>query len=87
MPRKQEVEMLPAAVAAWRKERKMSQADLARKAKCSEGLIAQIETGRRQPGLSNALGIARALNVSLLALGHVFVDAEEFATRTEVGAA
>lgn len=57
----------------------MSQADLARAAKCSEGLIAQIETGRRQPGLANALNIAKAFGVPVGALGDVLVDAEELA--------
>lgn len=74
MPREQQVRLLPKAIKAWRKQRELSQMDLARAAGCSEGLIAQIETGRRQPGLTNAVGIARALGVELGALGDIYVD-------------
>lgn len=77
MPRQQQVDLLPAAIKEWRRERGLSQSELAREAKCSEGLIAQIETGRRQPGIVNAQNIAKALGVSLYALGRVFVDADE----------
>lgn len=68
--------MLPDAIKAWRTERSLSQMELARLAGCSEGLIAQIETGRRQPGLKNALGIAAALGVKLTAIAIVMVDLE-----------
>lgn len=73
----QEVTILPDALKAWRGQRSMSQAALAEAASCSEGLIALIETGRRQPGLSNALAISRALGVPLrvFALVHVDLDA------------
>jgi transcriptional regulator with XRE-family HTH domain len=57
----------------------MSQLDLARTAGVSEGLIAQIETAKRQPGLVNALAIAKALGVPLTAIGQVFVTAAELA--------
>lgn len=55
----------------------MSQADLAKRSGCSEGLIAQIETGRRQPGLTNAVAIARSFGVSLDAIALVHVDLAE----------
>lgn len=72
MPRQQQVTILPQAIKAWRKERDMSQADLAAKPGCpSEGMIAQIETGRRQPGLSNALAIAKAFDVPIGAIAIV----------------
>ena len=76
MPRIQQVSVLPDGIKAWRGERKMSQMDLARAAGCSEGLIAQIETGRRQPGLENAVAIADALGVKLSAFAVIHVTAE-----------
>lgn len=82
MPRQQQVTVLPDALKAWRKERQMSQAELATPAKCSEGLIAQIETGRRQPGLINAINIARALGVPLGAIAIIHADAEDVASVT-----
>jgi transcriptional regulator with XRE-family HTH domain len=84
MPRQQQVDVLPGAIKAWRAERKMSQADLAKAARCSEGLIAQIETGRRQPGLVNADNIAKALGVNLSAIGRVLVDVEGLTDHAEV---
>lgn len=72
--KKQEVTVLPQALKAWRGERHLSQAALAELADISEGLIAQIETGRRQPSLTNLLGIASALKVNPLALAIVHVD-------------
>lgn len=83
MPRKSEVTLLPAALKAWRRERQWSQADLARHAECSEGLIAQIETGRRQPGLTNAISIARAFGVDLAAIGVIHTDAAGLAERLD----
>lgn len=76
MPRQQQVQMLPGAMKAWRKVRGLSQAGLAAATKhqVSEGLIAQIETGRRQPGLSNGKVIAAALDVPLDALAFVHPD-------------
>jgi transcriptional regulator with XRE-family HTH domain len=79
MPREQQVTVLPLAIAAWRREKKMSQADLAKLAGCSEGLIAQIETSRRQPGLGNAIGIARAFGIELGAIAIVHATPEELA--------
>lgn len=75
MPRQPQVEILPLALKSWRKERGQTQLDLARLAGCSEGLIAQIETGRRQPGLTNAVAIAHALDVPLAAIAHVYASA------------
>lgn len=75
MPRQQQVTVLPGALKAWRRERGLSQSGLA--AKCpslSEGLIAQIETGRRQPGLTNAIELAKGLgldDVGAIAFVHV----------------
>lgn len=68
--------MLPAALKAWRKERGMSQAALAAATnhQVSEGLIAQIETGRRQPGLENGKAIAAALGVDVAAIALVHAD-------------
>lgn len=79
MPRQQQVSVLPAAIKAWRAERQMSQSELATKANVSEGLIAQIETARRQPGLANAVAIAAALGVRLEAIAFVHVDAATLA--------
>ena len=73
--------MLPDALKVRRKERGLSQAALATATgkQCSEGLIAQIETGRRQPGLANAVAIAKALDVPLSAIALIYVSAEELA--------
>lgn len=73
--------MLPAALKAWRRERSMSQSDLATSAQCSEGLVAQIETGRRQPGLVNAIAIAKALSVPLDAIALVHVATDDLISR------
>lgn len=82
MPRQQQVTVNPAAIRAWRKERGLSQAQLAKPSKCSEGLIAQIETGRRQPGLVNALSIARALGVDLDVIAAIHVSPADVAALT-----
>lgn len=65
--------MLPVGLKAWRRERNLSQAGLAAATghQVSEGLIAQIETGRRQPGLVNGRAIAAALGVELEAFAIV----------------
>lgn len=70
----QQVTVLPQALKAWRGERHLSQAALAELAGISEGLIAQIETGRRQPGLTNLIAIAAVLRVDPRALALVHVD-------------
>jgi transcriptional regulator with XRE-family HTH domain len=82
MPRQQQVTVLPEALKAWRMERKLSQAGLAKMSLCSEGLIAQIETGRRQPGLVNAISIAKALGVPLRAIAVVHMDESTVASFT-----
>ncbi|MCU1488313.1 MAG: Helix-turn-helix domain [Actinomycetia bacterium] len=69
--------MLPDAVAEWRLERGMSQEELAEASKVSGSLIALIETGRRQPGITNALAIAKALTVPITAIATVNVDLAE----------
>lgn len=76
MPRQQQVQVLPQGLKAWRKVRNLSQAGLAAKTdhQVSEALIAQIETGRRQPGLINGRAIAAALEVDLEAFALVFAD-------------
>ncbi len=81
MPRQQQVQVLPEGLKAWRKERGFSQAGLAAATnhQVSEGLIAQIETGRRQPGLSNGRVIAAALGVDLEAFAIVLSDESEVA--------
>ena len=73
--------MMPDALKAWRGHLRMSQADLAHLADCSEGLIAQIETRRRQPSLGTALRIAAALRVKLTAIA--FVDEDLMRLREE----
>jgi transcriptional regulator with XRE-family HTH domain len=72
--RQQQVSVLPEALRAWRRERGWTQEQLAERAGCSSTLIALIETGKRQPGLANAIGIARAIGVPLTALAIVHVD-------------
>ena len=72
--RTQQVTTLPVALKEWRRVRSMSQATLAKEAHVSEGLIAQIETGRRQPGLTNLLAIAKALGVNANALAIIHGD-------------
>ena len=60
-----------------------SQAVLAKNGRCSEGLVAQIETGRRQPGLINAINIAKALGVPLGAIAFIHVNASDVASVNE----
>ena len=74
MSRSPEVQMLPEAVKAWRKQREMSQKELANASDVSLGLIGLIEVGERQPRLMNALNIARALGVPLKAIALVRAD-------------
>lgn len=69
-----DVTVLPEGLVAWRTERHFTQGTLAREANVSEGLIALIETGKRQPSFGNALAIARALDVPLSAFAIVHVD-------------
>lgn len=80
--RKGEAKVRPAAIRAFRKKDKLSQAQLAELATLalqratgdpdrgiSESLIALIETNRRQPSRENAEAIAAALDVPLEAIG------------------
>lgn len=73
--REWQVQVLPEGLRAWRKQRDLTQVELAKRVGCSETLIALIETGRRQPGIENARAIAEHLGVAL----------EAFAIVTEVG--
>lgn len=72
--RNQDVTVLPNALKEWRKVRGISQKELADMAGCSAGLIALIETSERQPGLRNALNIAKALGVPVTAFAQIHVD-------------
>lgn len=72
--RTQQVTTLPVALKEWRRIRQISQATLAKRAEVSEGLIAQIETGRRQPGVANLLAIAKVLEVDPRALALIHAD-------------
>lgn len=76
MPKRQQVTVLPKGLAAWRKQRGLTQIQLAKIVGCSETLIALIETGRRQPGPDNAVKIAEALDVELEAFA-VVVSADD----------
>ena len=69
-----DVTVLPDGLAAWRKERGLTQEGLARASKVSEGLVALIESGRRQPSYGNAQRIAAALGVSLRAFALISID-------------
>ncbi len=69
-----EVTVLPVALKAWRKERGLSQEGLADAAGISAGMIAQVETGRRQLGIPNLLSVAEALGVSPHAIAVITVD-------------
>lgn len=75
--RKREVSVLPVGLAAWRKQRNLTQEQLAQAAGISPTLVALIETGRRQPGLANAIAIAEALDVPLAAFALVHEDDDE----------
>lgn len=71
------VTVLPGAIKELRRREGISQARLASLADVSEGLIAQIETGRRQPGIRNALAIAKALEAPVHAIAWVHIDLDE----------
>jgi transcriptional regulator with XRE-family HTH domain len=60
----EQVTLLPEALKAWRKERKLSQRALALAAGCSEGLVSTIESGHRQASIGVAIKIAKALDVT-----------------------
>lgn len=56
--------MIGERLKALREARQMSQYDLARAARVSQGLIWQIEANRKNPGLRTLLRLANALSVS-----------------------
>lgn len=74
--RRKEVTVLPEALKAWRTQRGWTQKDLAIRSAVSPTLIALIETNERQPSLTNALAIAKALDVPLRAFALLHVDVE-----------
>jgi transcriptional regulator with XRE-family HTH domain len=86
-PTKSDVTVLPKAVKAWRGIRGISQEGLAEKSGVSAGMIALIETGRRQPGLGNLLAIAAALEVEpeVIAIIHIDLSPIMAATDTSTG--
>jgi transcriptional regulator with XRE-family HTH domain len=49
----------------------MSQVELARKAKLTQGALSDIERGRRPPGMKAAKALAKALNVPI---GNLILD-------------
>lgn len=73
--------MIGERLKALRKERQMSQYDLARAAHVSQGLIWQIEANRKNPGLHTLLRLATALSVSPDQLLPVVSNLEQEATR------
>jgi transcriptional regulator with XRE-family HTH domain len=75
--RKHQVTVLPAGLREWRKVRGLTQVELAKRAGCSDTLVALIETGRRQPGIDNARAIADVLGVPLDAFAVVHGDTED----------
>lgn len=52
-------------IATLRRQRQMSQANLANAAYLGEATISRIESGKTSPKLYNLHGIAQALNISL----------------------
>lgn len=63
--------VLPGALRAWRKERGISQETLAKHVGVTPGMIALIETGRRQPGADLLDRIAADLGVTSDAIAFV----------------
>jgi transcriptional regulator with XRE-family HTH domain len=53
------------AIRSFRKQRKMSQEDLAEASKLSRNYVSDIERGVRNPSLMAVVGIARALRMPL----------------------
>ena len=58
-------------VKVHREWRGMSQVDLARKAKLTQGALSDIERGRRTPGMQAAKALAKALGVPI---GNIVMD-------------
>jgi transcriptional regulator with XRE-family HTH domain len=63
MPMPTERYALPEAIKAWRNERKLTQERVAALVGVSPGMIALIETDRRQPGVDLLRRIAAVLEV------------------------
>lgn len=72
-----DVTVLPEGLSSWRRQRGLTQEGLARLSGMSEGLIALIETGRRQPTYGNAVKLANALELPLRAFALVNADTED----------
>lgn len=73
-PTKSDVTVLPKAIKAWRGVRELSQEGLAERSGVSAGMIALVETGRRQPGIGNLLAIAAALEVEPEVIAIIHID-------------
>lgn len=71
MPSMERLTVLPGAMKAWRKERGISQETLAKRVDRTPGMIALIETGRRQPSAELLAGIAAQLDVPADALAFI----------------
>lgn len=68
-----------------RQSANMSQSALAKKAGVSTASISLLEKGEREPGLSTALAISGALNLSIYALiGRIEYPHNEFTARIEI---
>lgn len=57
------LERLGKTVAALRRERGWTQADLAERSKLTRGYIARVEIGRHDPSFTTLVALARALRV------------------------
>lgn len=73
-----DVTVNPKALKFVRGVRGFSQEKLADESDTSSGLIANIETGRRQPGLANLFAIAKALDIDPEVIAEIHVDLSAF---------
>lgn len=71
--------VLPEALRCWRRERGVSQEALALAVEVTPGMIALIETSRRQPSMDLLERIAAALGVPSAALALIETPAESAA--------
>lgn len=71
--------VLPQALKAWRAERQISQETLAKRVSVTPGMIALIETGRRQPSADLLDRIAAVLDVKPGAIAFIPVPDPELA--------
>lgn len=69
--------VLPEAMRSWRRERSISQEALAAAVEVTPGMIALIETKRRQPSYELLERIAKVLGISPHALALIEAPAEE----------